>query len=273
MKRILILLLLLPIFCFGQVNTFPWVHDFENIIGLEQDQNDDGDWYLMQGPTGSYNTGPYGDHTTGSGIYYYVESSYPNYPNKTFISYTPTFDISATPGKVLSFWYHMYGAEMGDLEIGVLDNNGYTALDIKSGDHGDQWFFAYYPIASTDSFKIQFKATTGSLFTSDICIDDVMVSDPFNVTLGCMDSMALNYDPNATHPNCTCTYPPCGSFINSHAYQMCWGNQAAIQFEWEGDASLPQCDVVRLHIGDANGWSVNYGGYWPAANGWQGFAI
>ena len=155
-KILLILLLIIPFIGFGQVNTFPWVHDFENIVGLEQDQNDDGDWYLMQGPTNSFNTGPSGDHTTGSGIYYYVESSYPNYPNKTLITYTPTFDISATPGKVLSFWYHMYGAEMGDLEIGVLDGNGYTILDTKSGDQGDQWFFAYYPIASIDSFKIQF---------------------------------------------------------------------------------------------------------------------
>ena len=245
MKRILFLLLL-PFIGFGQVNTFPWVHDFENVVGLEQDQNDDGDWIFGQGSTPSYNTGPSGDHTTGSGIYYYVESSYPNYPNKTLITYTPTFDISATPGKVLSFWYHMYGAEMGDLEIGVLDGNGYTILDTKSGDQGDQWIFAYYPIASIDSFKIQFKATTGTLFTSDICIDDIMVSDPFSVVMGCMDSTALNYNPNATHPNGSCTYPPCGGFINSQAYQMCWGDQAAIQFEWEGDTTYSQCDVIKF---------------------------
>ncbi len=81
MKRLL--LLLLPIFSFGQINIFPWIHDFDNGIGLEQEINDDGDWTVWQGSTYSYNTGPSGDHTTGGGMYYYVESSYPNYPNKT----------------------------------------------------------------------------------------------------------------------------------------------------------------------------------------------
>ena len=38
MKKIL-LLLLLPIFSFGQINQFPWIHDFENIVGLEQEPN------------------------------------------------------------------------------------------------------------------------------------------------------------------------------------------------------------------------------------------
>ena len=65
MKKLL-LLLLLPIFSFGQVvNTFPWVNDFENYIELEQELNDDGDWWLRQGSTPSINTGPSGDHTTG----------------------------------------------------------------------------------------------------------------------------------------------------------------------------------------------------------------
>ena len=48
MKKLLLILLLLPIFGFGQViNTFPWIHDFENIVGLEQETNDFADWYLM----------------------------------------------------------------------------------------------------------------------------------------------------------------------------------------------------------------------------------
>jgi len=273
MKKIL-LLLLLPIFSFGQtINSFPWVNDFELSIGLEQEINDDGDWVTWQGPTYSYNTGPSGDHTTGSGIYYYVESSYPNYPNQTFTTYTPTFDVSATPGKVLSFWYHMYGTAMGDLEIGVLDSNGYTVLDNKSGNYGDQWFFAYYPIASTDSFKIQFTAVTGDSYTSDIAIDDLMISDPFSPAVGCMDSMALNYDSSAVYPDGSCTYPPCGGFISSNAYEQCWGVQTGITFEWWSDTTTTNCDVIEVHYGNENGPIYSYGGYWPAADGYGNFAF
>ena len=272
MKKLL-LLLLLPIFSFGQINIFPWIHDFDNGIGLEQEINDDGDWEVWQGSTYSYNTGPSGDHTTGNGTYYYVESSYPNYPNKTLITYTPIFDVSATPGKVLSFWYHMYGMDMGDLEIGVLDNNGYTVLDVKSGNYGDQWLFAYYPIASTDSFKIKFTAITGDLYTSDIALDDLMISDPFNPAMGCMDSTALNYNPNAAYPDGSCTYPPCGGFISANAYEQCWGTQTGITFEWWSDTSTTNCDVIEIHYGDENNPIYSYSGYWPASNGYNNFAL
>ncbi len=203
----LILLLLLPIFSFGQViNNFPWIHDFENGIALQQDTNDFGNWLLHQGATSSFNTGPAGDHTTGSGIYFYVESSGQNYGGKVFTVYTPMFDISQTPGKVLSFWYHMYGTAMGDLEIGVLDSVGYTALDTISGNQGDQWKLAYYPITSTTPFKIKFKGITGSSYTSDISIDDIMISDPYSVIYGCTDTVSSNYDSTATHSDGSCIY-------------------------------------------------------------------
>ena len=206
MKKLL-LILLLPIFSFGQfVNTFPWVHDFENFIPLQQDTNDFGDWLLHQGSTSSIATGPSSDHTTGNGVYFYVESSGQNYGGKVFTIYTPMFDVSQTPGKVLSFWYHMYGAAMGDLEIGVLDSLGYTALDTISGNQGDQWKLAYYPIASTTPFKIKFKAVTGPSYTSDISIDDIMISDPYTVIYGCTDSVSSNYDSTATHSNGSCIY-------------------------------------------------------------------
>ena len=209
MKKILLVLLLLPIFSFGQsINTFPWTYDFENGIPLEQEIADDGDWSLMQGPTSSQLTGPQGDHTTGNGLYFYTEASGNGmgHPFKTFVTYTPTFDVSTTPGKVLSFWYHMYGQTMGDLEVGYIDNNGYTMLDIISGDQGTQWKFAYYPIAVIDSFKIVFSGTTGTSYYSDIAIDDIEISDPFNVVFGCNDSVSSNYNPLATHSDGSCIY-------------------------------------------------------------------
>ena len=206
MKNILILILL-PIFGFSQIiNTFPWIHDFENAVALEQDTNDFADWFLNQGPTGSVNTGPSGDHTTGNGMYFYVESSNPNFPNKVFVVYTPRFDVSQSPGKVLSFWYHMHGNAMGDLEIGMLDSTGYTAIDTISGSQGNQWQLAYYPITANTPFKIKFKATTGSSYTSDIAIDDIMISDPYSVLYGCTDTVSSNYDSTATHDNGTCIY-------------------------------------------------------------------
>ena len=80
MKKLLLTLLLLPIFSFGQINTFPWTNDFDNGVGLTNWTGDDGDWLLWSGYTYSNNTGPQGDHTTGSGNYWYVEASSPNYP-------------------------------------------------------------------------------------------------------------------------------------------------------------------------------------------------
>jgi hypothetical protein len=272
MKKLLLLLLLIPFIGIGQINTFPWTNDFESYIALEEDTTDDNDWALRSGSTPSPNTGPQGDHTTGSGVYYYTEASVNGvgYPYKTFISYTPTFDITQSPGKIVSFWYHMYGNNMGDLEIGVLDNNGYTILNTISGNQGDEWHLAYYTIQSTDSFKIQFTGTTGPYWDSDICIDDLYVGDPY--VIGCMDPLANNYDPSAVVDDGSCTYPPCGGFASYNAYQMCWGNQTAIQFEWLGDTTYSQCDVTGIHVGDENGWSMFYGGYWPAQNGWHGFA-
>ena len=84
MKKIqlLLLTLLIPFLGYTQINTFPWTQDFENGVGLINVSWDDPntDWLLQTGPTTSFNTGPQGDHTTGSGTYWYIESSSPNFP-------------------------------------------------------------------------------------------------------------------------------------------------------------------------------------------------
>ena len=209
MKKLLYILLLIPFIGVGQINTFPWVHNFENNFPLQQDTTDDGDWLLKIGATPSFNTGPQGDHTTGSGVYFYVESSNPNFPSKQFITYTPTFDVSATYGRVLSFWYHMFGPAMGELEIAAIDVMGnYVFIDAYNGDQGMNWNLGYYPLDSLNmqhDFKIAFIGNTGTSYTSDICIDDIMVSDPYAIIPGCMDSISPNYDSTATI-NVGCIY-------------------------------------------------------------------
>ena len=208
MKKILFLLLI-PFVTLGQVSNFPWKHNFDNNFPLQQETNDFGDWLLRTGGTPSFNTGPQGDHTTGNGVYFYVESSGQNYGGKLFTTYTPTFDVSATYGKVLSFWYHMFGPAMGELEIAIIDTAGnYTFIDAYNGDQGMEWKLGYYPLDSFNiqhDFKIAFIATTGTSYTSDICIDDIMISDPYPIIYGCMDTVSSNYDSLATI-NTGCIY-------------------------------------------------------------------
>ena len=209
MKKLLLLLLLLPCITFAQVNTFPWTNNFDNGIGLANWTNDDGDWLLISGSTPSFNTGPQGDHTTGTGGYWYVESSGANYPNKYFVSQTDTFDISQTPGQILSFWYHMYGDAMGDLNTWIADDNGWTRIDTISGNQGNMWHLKYIELDSLNivgDFIIAFEGITGTSFTSDIAIDDMMISDPFNVIFGCTDTVSSNYDSTATHNDGSCIY-------------------------------------------------------------------
>ena len=76
MKKLLLTLLLIPFLGYTQINTFPWTHDFDNGVGLDQSQwtGDDGDWIINSGTTGSQNTGP-SDDMTGGGNYWYVEAS------------------------------------------------------------------------------------------------------------------------------------------------------------------------------------------------------
>ena len=96
MKKLLLILLLIPFLGYTQINTFPWTHNFDNGVGLTNWTGDDGDWILNSFGTPSFNTGP-SDDMTGGGNYWYVESSSPNFPYKYFVSQTDTFDISSTP--------------------------------------------------------------------------------------------------------------------------------------------------------------------------------
>ncbi len=61
------------------MNVFPASENFENGTGeWLQGFEDDIDWTRLSGDTPSDNTGPAGDHTTGSGSYLYTEASNPN---------------------------------------------------------------------------------------------------------------------------------------------------------------------------------------------------
>jgi len=180
--------------------------------------------------------------------------------------------------------FFMVGNSLGDTVMYHQPTSAYqyldTTININSGSYtitlndnfGDGWISnqpAHFKLANLcQGLIIDWDPVLGSFFQRDTTITILPCPPP---VYGCMNPIALNYDSTVTIDDGSCTFPPCAGFINSNAYQMCWGSQAAIAFEWESNNN-PACDVVKLHYGDENGYSIMVPGFWPASNGWNNWA-
>lgn len=161
------------------ISTFPYTQSFESgLAQWQQSADDDFDWTWQTGPTTSLNTGPSGAY---EGTYYlYTEASSPNNPLKTAGLYA-TFDfLGNVTNPELSFWYHMYGDQMGSLAVQVSLNGGtsWSNLWNLSGNQGDQWFNALVDLSvygSLNNVMIRFLGTTGIGYRSDMAIDYIHV--------------------------------------------------------------------------------------------------
>lgn len=171
-------------------------------------------WSRRSGRTPSSNTGPSADHS-GSGSYMYVEASYPNFPSKQFVLESPV--LALAPQCHLSFWYHMYGSSIGSLTLNAATSSGSSAVSLwtRSGNQGNTWQSATVMVPQ-DATKLQFDAVTGSSWSSDIAIDDIIfdcqVAD--GDSKGCrnpstMDIMAVECECGAAlRANCEASSDP-----------------------------------------------------------------
>lgn len=141
---------------------------------------DDIDWRVDAGGTPSSNTGPSIDHNPGtaSGKYVYLESS-GGCTGQVAELLTPCIDLSNSTFPSLSFWYHMYGATMGELHVDVIAEGVWT-LDVMpmiSGNKGDNWFQATVNLSAFNGkvINVRFRGITGTDFTSDMALDDISI--------------------------------------------------------------------------------------------------
>jgi hypothetical protein len=167
--------------------TPPYQTEFEEAGSIPEgwinETSDDFDWFILSGPTPSNNTGPSGDHTTGSGYYMYTEATNPNNPNKRADLITPNFDLSSFTDVELGFWYHMYDNTvnnyMGTLHLDVFLNDAWIedAMTPISGNQGDQWHEQVIDLTAYagEIIKLRFRGITGSGYASDIAIDDFSI--------------------------------------------------------------------------------------------------
>ena len=96
--------------CSAIVSSFPYNEGFESGLGQwTQSTTDNFDWTRNQNGTPSNNTGPNG--ANGGNWYMFTEAS--GNSNNTTDLISPCFDLSAASSANFSFYYHMYGSNMG----------------------------------------------------------------------------------------------------------------------------------------------------------------
>jgi hypothetical protein len=162
--------------------------------------SDDHDWYVHTGSTPSNFTGPTADHTSGSGNYMYVNAT--NFNNKSAHLLSPCYEVSNLSKPTLEFYYHMSGADMGELHVDAYVN-GFYIQDILTpivGDQGNSWNLASVDLTPySGNLKFLLRGNTGSGYRSDIAIDDFIVFDDQAIGLNGKNSpnqIAIGLFPN-----------------------------------------------------------------------------
>ncbi|MBQ0735125.1 choice-of-anchor J domain-containing protein [Aquimarina celericrescens] len=175
-----------PSTCTG-ITSFPYQKSFEPDFGSwTQETNDDIDWSLDSNTTPSSNTGP--SAPTHGTNYAFTEASGngTGFPNKTALLTSPCIDLTNETNTQLTFDYHMYGSNMGTLEMRASTDGGSSWATIwsQTGDQGNNWNSQTVSLStySGTAIQLQIKGTTGSSFRSDMAIDNI------NITSGSSDN-------------------------------------------------------------------------------------
>ena len=141
------------------------------------------DW-TAGGSTGSSGTGPLQDHTTGTGLFVYTETSGTTAGVVDTLS-SPAVTFGATNTSIeLKYYYHMHGSTMGDLQVWV-DTNGVwdsltTYVGQQQANQADPWMKGTHILNGYEGQQVtvHFLGVSGASFSSDMAVDDVTLDIP-----------------------------------------------------------------------------------------------
>ena len=122
-----------------------------------------------------------------------MEASSPRKANDTARLVSPTIQGSgsrirrATGDCKLRFFYHMFGASVGKLNIYTATTYGMPGTKVwsMSGNKGDVWLRGEVTLSSAANFQVIIEGIRGTGFSSDIALDDI------SFTPGCNFNGAL----------------------------------------------------------------------------------
>ena len=129
-------------------------------------------------------SGPQIDHTTESNVGYFMFFETKNKkPGQKATLKSPLYPSpsGATPIKCFSFWYHMYGDDVGTLTVSMFPTKQRRILFQRQGNHNNHWWRGQIQIdesmAPTETFQINIEAVRADSDNGDMAIDDAGVLD------------------------------------------------------------------------------------------------
>ena len=164
------------------VSEFPYKESFEAELGAwELLPESDLEWMRYAYGTPSPGTGP--DGAKDGIVYLLTEATSPGISFKTNLI-EADFILTNLALPELSFYYHMYGRDMGSLHVDVFDGSWHSSVWSRAGQQqisgGNPWLLATVPLSfySASTFTtIRLRSITSSEFQSDIAIDDIQISE------------------------------------------------------------------------------------------------
>lgn len=160
----------------------------------------------------SNTTGPDGDHTTGVGDYAFVDAGFFANTQDTAILESPLIDVSSLTTPELTFWYHMFGANISELKVYVFNGTSWSQEFIATGQQQssklDAWDEAVVNLSAyaSQTIKLRFvgKRNSNTGNNCRIAIDDVDIHEqplcpkPTQVSLGGVTINSLDLSWNTT---------------------------------------------------------------------------
>ena len=138
------------------------------------------EWEISNsGTTGSSGTGPLSANS-GSNFFYTEASS--GSVGDTAILNTPSIDLSTLTLPTLDFYYHMFGNQIGTLNVEVYDGTTWTnELTITGAQQATQasaWIQQYVDLSAYSGvIKLRFIAISNGTYEGDISLDDISVDE------------------------------------------------------------------------------------------------
>ena len=159
----------------AEPNPFP--NNWDNVQADAANQ----DWYGRSVATGSSGTGPTADHTSGSGVYLFIEDGWGN--NTDISLETPQVDLTTIGSAELSYWANSYTGASSNFNEMHLDVffNGAWVNDIDVFDDlttGNTWVLRTVDISAYTGGIVRFRFrgdNSGQSFQHDIAIDDFSI--------------------------------------------------------------------------------------------------